>query len=280
MGLEGRTSILRSSKLENKAKVLVVDDEIPVCKSVSSALDQEMYTVDMALSGEEALKKEAENRYDVIIADLMMPGMSGMDLLRAVKDSRPDLPLIMITGYPSIKTAVQAVKLGAFDYMPKPFTPSELRNLVSRALKRKKLYEEEIPPEEEPEEGEITEASVPKNLYCIPEHSWAKVEDDGSVRVGLHDVFLMTVKALSSIEFPDKNKMVNQGEVCLKITDGNGNVHRLWSPVSGMVISVNSELEKDYSRAMRDPYGSGWMLLIEPMRLKEDLKNLVTLSDE
>jgi len=265
--------------LENRAKVLVVDDEIPVCKSMSSALDQEMYNVDMALSGEEALKKEAENRYDVIIVDLMMPGMSGMDLLRAVKDNRPDLPVIMITGYPSIKTAVQAMKLGAFDYLQKPFAPSELRSLVWRALQRTQLYEKKLISEIESEEEEIVESLIP-DLYCIPEHSWAKVEDDGSVRVGMHDVFLTTVKALSSIEFPDKNKMVNQGEACLKITDSNGNVHRLWSPVSGMVISVNRELEKDYSRVMRDPYGSGWILLIEPIRLTEDLKNLVTLSDE
>jgi len=271
--------------LERKAKVLVVDDEIPVCKSVSSALEQQTYTVDIALSGEEALKKERESGYDVIIADLMMPGMSGMDLLRVVREKRPDLTVIMITGYPSIKTAVQAMKLGAFDYLPKPFTPNELRSLVWRALQRKQLYEERIPSEVEleevePEEGETAETLVPEKLYCIPEHSWAKVEDDGSVRIGIHDIYLMTVKNLSSIEFPAESEMVNQGEACLKITDANGNVHRLWSPVSGMVIAVNRELERDYSQVMRDPYRSGWMLLIEPLRLKEDLKNLLTLSDE
>lgn len=271
--------------MERKAKVLVVDDEIPVCKSVSSALEQDIYTVDIALSGEEALEKEKENKYDMIIADLMMPGMSGMDLLRVIKEKRPELTVIMITGYPSIKTAVQAMKWGAFDYLPKPFTPNELRSLVSRALQRRQLYEEGVPSGEEREEveleeGEAVETLLPENFYCIPEHSWAQVEDDGSVRIGIHDMYLMTVKSLSSIEFPDENEIVNQGEVCLKITDGNGNVHRLWSPVSGMVIAVNRELERDYSRVMRDPYRSGWMLLIEPMRLKEDLKNLVTLTDE
>jgi CheY-like chemotaxis protein/glycine cleavage system H lipoate-binding protein len=266
--------------LEEKAKILVVDDEIPVCKSVSSALEQEVYAVDLALSGEEALKKEQENRYDVIIADLMMPGMSGMELLKAVKAKRPDLTVIMITGYPSVKTAVQAVKLGAFDYIPKPFTPDELRSLVRRALKRKQLYEEGLPSEVELVEEEPAETPVPRDLYCIPEHSWAKVEDDGIVRIGIHDVYLATIQSLSSIEFPHENEIVNQGEVCLKMTDGNGNVHRIWSPASGIVISVNRELEKDYSQVMKDPYRSGWMLLIDPLRLKEDLKNLVPFYDE
>ncbi len=266
--------------MEQKAKILVVDDEIPVCKSVSSVLAVEAYAVDAALSGEEALKKEQENQYDVIIADLMMPGMSGMELLRAVKAKRPDLTVIMMTGYPSIKTAVQAVKLGAFDYIPKPFTPSELRSLVERALMRKQLYEQEPPSEVELEVEEIAEPAVPSDLYCIPEHSWAKLEEDGSVRIGIHDIYLTTIQNPSSIELPHKNETVNQGEVCLKIIDGNGNVHRIWSPVSGIIISVNKELERDSSLIMRDPYRSGWMLLIDPLRLREDLKNLVPFYAE
>ncbi|MCK4339294.1 MAG: response regulator, partial [Candidatus Cloacimonetes bacterium] len=64
-----------------KTKILIVDDEIPVCKSISNALEGKGYTIDMALSGEEALNKEEENKYDIIIADLMMPGISGMELL-------------------------------------------------------------------------------------------------------------------------------------------------------------------------------------------------------
>ena len=120
-----------------KAKILVVDDEIPVCKSISSVLENERYTVDTALSGEEALKKDKESEYDVIITDLMMPGISGMELLKIVKNKRTDCKVIMVTGYPSLKTAVQSTKLGAFDYIPKPFTPNELRIIMR---KKKFLY--------------------------------------------------------------------------------------------------------------------------------------------
>jgi DNA-binding NtrC family response regulator len=119
---------------QNRKKILVVDDEITVCKSIRQALLNNEYEVDMALSGEEALKKEDEKKYDVIVADLMMPGLSGIDLLKALKAKNSGARVIMITGYPTMKTTVQSMQIGAFDYLPKPFLPNELRSLVARAL--------------------------------------------------------------------------------------------------------------------------------------------------
>lgn len=115
-------------------RILVVDDEINVCKSIRRALVCDEYEIDMATSGEEALRKEAEKPYDVILIDLMMPGLSGMDLLRALKNQRSGAQIIMMTGYPSTKTSLHSMELGAFDYLPKPFIPSEIRNVVVKAL--------------------------------------------------------------------------------------------------------------------------------------------------
>lgn len=115
-------------------RILVVDDEINVCKSIRRALVCDEYDIDMATSGEEALRKEAEKPYDVILVDLMMPGLSGMDLLRALKNQRAGAQIIMMTGYPSTKTSLHSMELGAFDYLPKPFIPSEIRNVVVKAL--------------------------------------------------------------------------------------------------------------------------------------------------
>jgi CheY-like chemotaxis protein/glycine cleavage system H lipoate-binding protein len=260
--------------MENKVKILVVDDELPVCRSISSALQADDYVIDTTLSGEEALKKEEETRYDIMLVDLMMPGMSGMDLLKAVREKRPDIVVIMVTGYPTMETAVQSVMLGAFDYIPKPFTPDELRSIVSRALERRRLYEKKIT-----SKAEVGEAKPPvqKDLYCIPDHCWAKVENDGTVRIGVHDIFLMTIKNVTSIDFPYEDEKIGQGDACLWVADANGNLHRMWSPVSGRVISINEELKEDYSRVMRDPYGSGWLLLIKPASLEEDVKNLAPL---
>ncbi len=117
-----------------KKAILVVDDEITVCKSIRSALVQENYDIDMALSGEEALRMEQAKRYDVMIVDLMMPGISGLDLLRSIKTTNPSVQIIMVTGYPTMKNTLQAMQIGAFDFLPKPFLPADLRSLVAKAL--------------------------------------------------------------------------------------------------------------------------------------------------
>ena len=117
-----------------KRKILIVDDEITVCKSIRQALLHPDYEIDMALSGEEALQKDEEKRYEVIIADLMMPGLSGLDLLKGLKAKNTQAKVVMVTGYPTMKTTVQAMQIGAFDYLPKPFLPAELRALVTRTL--------------------------------------------------------------------------------------------------------------------------------------------------
>jgi DNA-binding NtrC family response regulator len=117
-----------------KKAILVVDDEITVCKSVRSALIQENYDIDLALSGEEALQKEQVKKYDVMIVDLMMPGISGLDLLKSIKTTNPEVQVIMVTGYPTMKNTLQAMQIGAFDFLPKPFLPADLRSLVAKAL--------------------------------------------------------------------------------------------------------------------------------------------------
>ncbi len=117
-----------------KHRILVVDDELTVCKSIRQVLIREDCDVDMAQSGEEALRKEADEPYDVMIVDLMMPGLSGLDLLKMLKARNPKARIIMVTGYPTMKNTLQAMQLGAMDFLPKPFLPTTLRTLVAAAL--------------------------------------------------------------------------------------------------------------------------------------------------
>jgi DNA-binding NtrC family response regulator len=117
-----------------KHRILVVDDELTVCKSIRKVLIREDCEVDMALSGEEALRKEADEPYDVMIVDLMMPGLSGLDLLKMLKAGNPKARIIMVTGYPTMRNTLHAIQLGAMDFLPKPFLPTTLRNLVAAAL--------------------------------------------------------------------------------------------------------------------------------------------------
>jgi len=127
-----------------KKRILIVDDEEIVVRSCQRILSSDDFRIDSATNGLEALAKVAEHDYDMLILDIMMPKMNGIEVLQRVKETHPDIDVIMITGLNEIETAVKAMKLGAFDYLPKPFDPEELELVVSRALERRKLLQENV----------------------------------------------------------------------------------------------------------------------------------------
>jgi len=117
-----------------KQKTLVIDDEQIVLDSVSKILTNEDYGVDVTLSGREGIDWAVKGQYDIVLTDIRMPDIGGMRVLRDIKRAKPSLPVVMITGYASVQSAVQAMKLGAADYLEKPFTPEQLLKSVSSAL--------------------------------------------------------------------------------------------------------------------------------------------------
>ena len=125
-------------------RILIVDDEEIVIRSCLRILAADGYEVDTSRDGLEGLGKIHENNYDVLILDIKMPKMDGMELLQRVKEAKPDIDVIMITGLHDIETAVQAMKMGAFDYLPKPFDPEEFQMVVERAFERRRLMQENI----------------------------------------------------------------------------------------------------------------------------------------
>ncbi len=124
------------------ARILIVDDEEIVIRSCLRILDDDAYQVDSVQDGWEALKKVDETEYDVVVLDIMMPRIDGLEVLQQVKEKYPDVDVIMMTGLSQIQTAVKAMKLGAFDYLSKPFDPDELKHVVDRALERRRLLQE------------------------------------------------------------------------------------------------------------------------------------------
>ena len=126
-----------------KKKALVIDDEQIVLDSVSTLLRDEGFEVDVSLDGRQGLDWAIERKYDVVLTDIRMPDIGGMKVLRDVKRINPTLPVIMITGYASIESAVQAMRLGAAEYIEKPFEPEQLLEAVSRALGISKEVEEQ-----------------------------------------------------------------------------------------------------------------------------------------
>jgi DNA-binding NtrC family response regulator len=125
-------------------RILVVDDEEIVCHSCERILTDAGHKVDYLTDSTAALAKASEDTYDVVILDIMMPQVSGLDILQAIKEEHPDLDVIMVTGLSQIETAVLSMKLGAFDYLSKPFDPDELTMVVDRALERRRLIRENL----------------------------------------------------------------------------------------------------------------------------------------
>ena len=127
-----------------KGRILCVDDEDIVIRSCRRVLGDSEFEVDAVQSGVEALKRVEERPVDVVILDIMMPKMDGIEVLQRVKEGHPDIEVIMITGLSQVETAVKSMKLGAFDYLTKPFDPDELKLVVERALERRRLLQENL----------------------------------------------------------------------------------------------------------------------------------------
>ncbi len=128
----------------DQARILVVDDEESMRDSCRQALSRKASRVEVAgdgLTGLSILEKEA---FDLVILDLKMPGLSGKEVLDKIKQRYPEIIVIVITGYATVESAVEAMRCGAYDFLPKPFTPETLRTIVDRALERKELALENI----------------------------------------------------------------------------------------------------------------------------------------
>jgi len=118
-------------------QILVMEDELNMAKGLEMVLTEEGYAVDLAMTGQSALDKLSQRPFDLLVADLRLPDMDGMEVIKEVKDRRPETEAIIITGYPSVSSAVNSAKIGVFDYLRKPFTEDEFKGAVDGALKKK-----------------------------------------------------------------------------------------------------------------------------------------------
>ena len=125
-----------------KGRILIVDDELVVRDSLQKWFDSEGYDAGAVSSGREALFAIQQKQYDLVLLDIKMPGMDGMELQKKLREVDSDLTVVIMTGYASVETAVEALKMGAYDYITKPVDPDELVHLVSNALGHKRYKRE------------------------------------------------------------------------------------------------------------------------------------------
>jgi DNA-binding NtrC family response regulator len=130
-------------------KILIVDDSKNIRITIQHLLENENHEFDIAMNGEEALDKILTNEFDLVFLDIRMPTMDGMEVLREIRKKGNKTPVVILSAYGTVDNAVEAMKLGVVDFMTKPFTPTEIRELLQSFEKREALNEEEEEPEKE-----------------------------------------------------------------------------------------------------------------------------------
>ncbi len=267
-------------------RVLVVDDEPSVCKSAHRILTKRGYYVGTARSGEEAIRKTQNEIFDAVITDLKIPGISGMDIIKYLKAEQPWVVIIAITGYATTDIAVEAMRLGAIDFVAKPFTPSELVDALARSLERKhpgftnnvspksatSIVEETLP--RLASKNQPTPLPVKKKVYVTSYHTWVSLDNDGLVTIGVDDSFKESVANVVYVELPFEDDEVELGQICVKMTTSNRRIIRITSPISGKVVAINELLNVRSDLLKSDPMGDGWLIRIAPTNFDAETAGL------
>lgn len=263
-----------------KARILAVDDESIILDSFRKILVLAGYSVDTVEKGQEALTLVKKNEYDFVFTDLKMPEMDGIDVTKGVKYLRPDIDVIVITGFATLESAVETMKFGALDYVQKPFTEDELVDFVNKSLIRRqdKIERQRLPkirlvtsPKAELEAKDAFNVSA--GLFVSEEHVWVGVEMDGTVRIGLDDFVQKIVGKIDRISVPKTGKMLTRGQALLTVHQ-NGRELVFPSPVTGKISAINDELSGRIEIMRIKPYELGWCCFIEATSLISDLNHL------
>ena len=268
-----------------KARVLAVDDEPIILDSFRKILVVAGYSIDTVEKGREALGLILKNDYDFVFTDLKMPEMDGLEVTKAVKHLRPDIDVIVITGYASIETAVETMKYGAMDYVQKPFTEDELIAFFNRSLiRRKDRIERQMKPTvrlitpSTKESDSKHEFNVPAGIFVSQNHTWVNIEMNGTARVGLDDFARKIISRIDGVGLPKLNQEIKKGEQLFSIKT-NSHAINLTSPLSGKITLVNAEHVEHPEWIASKPFELSWMCCLEPSNLAEELQSLKIGAD-
>lgn len=272
---------LKRAEVQNaKAKILCVDDEDVILDSFRKILVLDGYSVDTVNSGPEAVNLIKSNHYDFVFTDLKMPEMDGVDVTKVVKNLRPDIDVIIITGYATVETAVECMKFGAMDYVQKPFTEDELLEFTKKSLiKRQDRIQKQLKPRvhishiSEKEKSVAGEFAIPGGVFISEGHCWAGISQDGTVKIGLDDFAKKLIGKIDGIDFPNLGMNISIGQPLFGIKQRNKSVQFL-SPVSGQVKSINHELMDNIELLEFTPYEKNWICIIGADKIEAELQQL------
>ncbi len=273
-------SLKRVEVKDPVARILCVDDEEVILDSFRKILVLDGYSVDTVLTGQEALGLIQSHHYDFVYTDLKMPTMDGVEVVKAVKHMRPDIDVVIITGFATVETAVDCMKYGAMDYVQKPFTEDELLAFTKKALlKRQDRIQKLLKPSvhitylAESDRVRKWEFSIPGGAMISRGHCWANMAQDGSVKVGLDDFAKKLLGPIDAIDFPSIGMTVKAGQQLFGVRQKNRQV-QFSAPVSGRVVKINAALSEDCDALEMTPYQKNWICVIDADNLDVEVPQL------
>jgi len=235
--------------------LLVVDDEEVICQACRRIFSRQGFRVDSNTDARQGLTMAAENDYEIILLDIKLPNMDGIQFLEHLRQTRLEVPVLIITGYPSIPNAAAAMRLGACDYVTKPFTSEEITSAVRRVLATRQSPTEG---DSNGREGSASEGPTEETSTLFWDDSWFRMEVDGSACIG---VVLPGLRGTTPTEvrLPRIGEVVYQGLPLASVAVAGKPVIVVAAPVSGVVMAVNESLLKHPGRLSSDPCGEGWI---------------------
>jgi CheY-like chemotaxis protein len=277
--IEAKT--LKRAEVENpKARILCVDDESVILDSFRKILVLDGYSVDTVETGKEALGLVQTHSYDFVFTDLKMPEMDGVEVTKSVKHLRPDIDVIIITGYATVETAVECMKYGAMDYVQKPFTEDELLDFTKKSLiKREDRISKLIKPKvhithfKDIKSAATPEFQIPGGVFISKNHCWARVDEDGSVQVGIDDFAKKIIGKIDAIDIPNLGMIVKKGQALFSVRQGQRLIS-FKSPVSGKVSEINKFINNEVDSLNVTVYDRNWICEIDAEELDAELQDL------
>lgn len=273
-------SLKRAEVANPKAKILCVDDESIILDSFRKILVLDGYNVDTVETGQEALYLIQKNHYDFVFTDLKMPSMSGVDVAKSVKHLRPDIDVIIITGYATVESAVEVMKYGAMDYVQKPFTEDELLEFTRKSLlKRQDRIRKQLRPNvhishlKGDEYFKSGEFAIPGGVFISKNHCWAGIDQDGDVKIGVDDFATKLIGDIDDIDLPNLGMKLKKGQTAFSLKQGHRTIS-FKSPLTGQVTKVNHDLLENLDSLKISPYENNWICTIDPDDLDAELRQL------
>ena len=255
----------------NDPSLLVVDDEQVYCDGCQRIFSRQGFRVEGSNDAAEALSLATQNDYSAIILDVKMPNMDGIRFLEHLRALKPDTPVILMTGYPSIQNAASALRLGASDYVTKPFTPEQITSAVRGLLRPEAPENSNLQIENEVDEEPVD--TKPGELVFFG-RAWARLADRSAVRVG--GAVPRPETPSVQLQLPRVGDIVHQGLPLFAVRTDDGATVPVPAPLTGMVLEVNSTLESNPELLWEHPCGLGWVAKIAPTRLEQEETRLVT----